>query len=225
MANFQNIKPLTLKKEGGLSKATTDTASKNPSPYVHKGVTGWHTNKGVTYPVFESASKKFGFENNATNFITMPDAIWDKIAKGLYWDNLNLDQLKSDGVAAQIFSWHWGAGTGWFPRVKRYLSAKGVEWNGKRDTLTTSLNQLIDKQGERQTISDLDIQQKEYYTSLNQPANIKGWLARIKETTNLATSYIGTIYNQNKTAFNSGIVIGVVLLSISAYLYISKKNK
>ena len=225
MANFQNIKPLTLKKEGGLSKATTDTASKNPSPYVYKGVTGWHTNKGVTYPVFEAASKKFGFENNATNFINMPDAIWDKIAKGLYWDNLNLDQLKSDGVAAQIFSWHWGAGSGWFPRVKRYLSSKGVEWNSKGSTLANALNQLIDKQGERQTISDLDVQQKEYYTSLNQPANIKGWLARIRDTTNLATSYIGNLYNQNKTAFNSGIVIGVVLLSISAYLYISKKNK
>lgn len=225
MANFQNIKPLTLKKEGGLSKATTDTASKKPSPYVYKGVTGWHTNKGVTYPVFEAASKKFGFENNATNFINMPDAIWDKIAKGLYWDDLNLDQLKSDGVAAQLFSWHWGAGSGWFPRVKRYLTSKNIEWNGKGSTLANSLNQLIDKQGERQTITELDTQQQEYYTSLNQPANIKGWLARIKETTNLATSYIGNLYNQNKTAFNSGIVIGVVLLSISAYLYISKKNK
>ena len=233
MANFQNIKPLTLKKEGGLSKATTDTASKNPSPYVYKGVTGWHTNKGVTYPDFEAASKKFGFENNATNFINMPDAIWDKIAKGLYWDDLNLDQLKSDGVAAQLFSWHWGAGYGWLsptkrnpiPRIKRYLTSKGIDWDGKPINLAAAINNLIDKQGERQTISDLDVQQKEYYTSLNQPANIKGWLARIRDTTNLATSYIGNLYNQNKTAFNSGIVIGVVLLSISAYLYISKKNK
>jgi hypothetical protein len=223
MANFNDIKGLTLKWEGGLSKATTDTASRNPSPYVHKGVTGWHTNKGVTYSTFVSASKKLGFENNANNFINMPDAIWNKIAKGLYWDNLNLDQLKSNGVAFQLFSWNWGAGTGWFPRIKRFLTSKGIEWNGKSSTLSDSMNKLIEKQGEKKTIADLDIQQKEYYTSLNQPANIKGWINRIKDTTSYAVSYIGNIYNENKTAFNTSIVLGFVLLGAAYFTY--KKNK
>ena len=88
MGNFQDIKPLTLKWEGGLSRATTDTASKNPSPYIHNGVSGWHTNKGITYQTFKAAANKYGFVNNAENFINMPDAIWDKIAKGLQYDPL-----------------------------------------------------------------------------------------------------------------------------------------
>lgn len=224
MANFNDIKGLTLKWEGGLSKATTDTASRNPSPYVHNGVTGWHTNKGVTYSTFVSASKKFGFENNANNFINMSDAIWNKIAKGLYWDNLNLDQLKSNGVAFQLFSWNWGAGTGWFPRMKRFLTSKGIEWNGKSSSLSDAINKLLEKQGEQKTIADLDIQQKEYYTSLNQPANIKGWINRIKDTTSYAVSYIGNIYNENKFAFNTSIVLGFVLLG-AAYFTYKKKNK
>ena len=62
MANFKDIKGLTLKWEGGLSRATTDSASKNSSPYVHEGVTGWHTNRGITYTKlhkYESAFKDF----------------------------------------------------------------------------------------------------------------------------------------------------------------------
>lgn len=52
MADIQAIIPFTYKWEGGLSRATTDKASASPSPYVHQGVKGWHTNKGITYPVF-----------------------------------------------------------------------------------------------------------------------------------------------------------------------------
>lgn len=225
MANFQDIKGLTLKKEGGLSRATTDTASKRPSPYVYKGLTGWHTNKGVTYQTFENAAIKYGFQNNAENFLTMPDSIWDKIAKGLYWDDLNLDNLKSNGVAFQLFSWHWGAGFGWFPRMKRYLTSKGIEWNQKASTLTEAVNKLIDKQGEQKTISDLDTQQQEYYISLNQPANTKGWISRVKDTTAYAYSYVGQVYTQNKKTINYSLLgIGLILITLISYRYYKKNN-
>jgi hypothetical protein len=224
MANFKDIKGLTLKKEGGLSRASTDTARFYPSPYTHNGLTGWHTNKGITYKVFESASKKFGFKNNSENFIIMPDAIWDKIAKDLFWDELKLDSLKSNGVAFQLFSWHWGAGTGWFPRMKRYLTSKGIEWNEKKSTLAEAINKLIDKQGEKQTISDLDKQQQEFYTSLNQPANINGWISRIKETTSYAYSFLGRAYNENKETLNYGLLgVGIILVSFASYFYYKKK--
>jgi hypothetical protein len=221
MANFQYIKPLTIKWEGGLSRATTDTASKNPSPYVHNGVSGWHTNKGITYQTFEAAAKKFGFKNNSENFITMPDFIWDKIAKGLFWDDLKLDSLKSNGVAFQLFSWHWGAGLGWLPRMKKYLISKGIEWNQKPSTLSDAINKLIDKQGESQTISDLDTQQQEFYISLNQPVYTKGWINRIKDTTSYAYSFVGRIYGQNKPILN--LLLGIVLIVGSIYYY--KKMK
>jgi lysozyme family protein len=224
MGNFQDIKPLTLKWEGGLSRATTDTASKNPSPYIHNGVSGWHTNKGITYQTFKAAANKYGFVNNAENFINMPDAIWDKIAKGLFWNDLNLDNVKSNGVAFQLFSWHWGAGRGWFPRMQRYLTSKGVNWDKKSSTLSGAINQVIDKQGEKQTISDLDTQQQEFYTSLNQPANIKGWINRIKETTSYAYSFLGRVYSENKKTINYSLLgLGIILISITTFYYFKKK--
>ena len=224
MGNFQDIKPLTLKWEGGLSRATTDTASKNPSPYIHNGVSGWHTNKGITYQTFEAAANKYGFVNNAENFINMPDAIWDKIAKGLFWNDLNLDNVKSNGVAFQLFSWHWGAGRGWFPRMQRYLTSKGVNWDKKSSTLSGAINQVIDKQGEKQTISDLDTQQQEFYSSLKQPANIKGWINRIKETTSYAYSFLGRVYSENKKTINYSLLgLGIILISITTFYYFKKK--
>jgi hypothetical protein len=225
MANFNNIKALTLEKEGGLSRATTDTASKYPSPYVHNGQTGWHTNKGVTYKTFEYASKVLNFENNADNFINMPDAIWTKIAKNLYWDNLKLDTLKSDAIAFQLFSWNWGGGTGWFNRIDRYLTSKGIDWNGKSSTLAQAFNQLIDKQGEKKTVDELEQQQIEYYTSISQPANIKGWINRIKDTTKYAYTFVGKVVSGNKKTISYGL-IGVVLIAVTYFGYkYYQKNK
>ena len=154
----------------------------------------------------------------------MPDAIWDKIAKGLFWNDLNLDNVKSNGVAFQLFSWHWGAGRGWFPRMQRYLTSKGVNWDKKSSTLSGAINQVIDKQGEKQTISDLDTQQQEFYSSLNQPANIKGWINRIKETTSYAYSFLGRVYSENKKTINYSLLgLGIILISITTFYYFKKK--
>jgi hypothetical protein len=226
MANFQNIKGITLQKEGGLSRATTDSASRNPSPYVYQGKTGWHTNKGVTYTTFVEASKRYGFANNEQNFIYMPEAIWDKIAKGMYWDYLKLDNLKSDGVAIQLFSLVWG-GLGWFNRMQKYLSSKGINWDKSPSTLTNAINTLIDRQGEKQTIDDLDVVQQEYYKALNQPANTRGWINRVKDTTKYAYNYIGKVINvvtENKKTRNY-VLLGVGLLIISSVSYLYFKNR
>lgn len=196
MGTFNNIIPLTKKWEGGLSRNKKDTASKYPSPYIYKGSTGWHTNKGITYPVFVTASKKFGFENNAKNFLTMPDEIWNKIAKGFYWDKLKLDNLKSDAISFQLFSWLWGAGTGWYNRMQKYLFSKGIKWNKTSDTLYQAINILIQNQGEKKTVDELQQQQVEFYKSINQPAFEKGWINRVIDTTKFAYNYLTDEFTQ-----------------------------
>jgi len=128
MADIKYIIPFTYKWEGGLSNAKTDSASANPSPYIYKGVGGWHTNKGVTYPVFKAGASKYGYADTSDNFLTMPEDIWLKIAKGGFWDKLNLDTLKSQAVANVLFSWQWGSGYGWITRVSDYLKSKGINW-------------------------------------------------------------------------------------------------
>lgn len=83
----------------------------------------------------------------------MPHEIWLKIAKGGYWDKLNLDTVKSQAVANVMFSWCWGSGYAWIPRVSAYLKANGITWvggtySGKKLTLAPDFNQLAAKLNE-----------------------------------------------------------------------------
>ena len=199
MADIKAIIPFTYKWEGGLSRATTDTASKNPSPYEYKGVKGWHTNKGITYPVFKEGSKTLGYEDNAQNFLTMPEDIWLKIAKNKFWDVLKLDTVKSQAVANLMFSWIWGSGYAWRNRMVNYLKTKGIDWN-KNDfsALAKNLNSLTDKEGEKKIFDELVEQKKQFLLSLNQPANEKGWLRRLDDLKNYSYTLIGKTFEATK---------------------------
>ncbi len=211
MAEIKYIIPFTLKWEGGLSRATTDSASSNPSPYVINGQTGWHTNKGVTYKAFKSGAAKYGYQDNLENFKNMPEDIWLKIAKGGYWDTLKLDNMKSQAVANVMFSWCWGSGYAWIPRVSAYLKLHDITWIGGTyvgkklklapdfNQITDKLNQLIDKQGEAKTFQDLIEQKKQFLLSLGEKSNpggvyTKGWMNRLNELNTYSTSLLGKTF-------------------------------
>jgi len=227
MANFNEITKFTKVKEGGLSRATTDNASSYPSPYTYQGVKGWHTNKGVTYRTFKDSASKYGYVDNAENFINMPDDIWMKIAKGNYWDVFDLDNSKSQGVANIMFSWIWG---GWSPsRLQKYFKSKGIDWStSNRKQVASIFNQLVDKYGEKQIIDELIEQKRQYLIGLNQPANQKGWLKRLDDLKNLSYTYIGKtgkvisteIENVKKSPFKTGIL--TALLLVSGYIILTQ---
>jgi hypothetical protein len=82
MADYTKIVSFIKTKEGGLSSATTDTASNNPSNCGNgKNGKPYHTNKGVTWSTFKGLSAKLGYSATCDNFIKMPDSIWGKIYK------------------------------------------------------------------------------------------------------------------------------------------------
>jgi len=225
MADIKYIVNETLKWEGGLSNATTDTASKSPSPYVYNGVTGWHTNKGITYSTFKEASKTLGFEDNADNFLKMPNDIWMKIAKNMYWDKLHLDEVKSQAIANLLFSWTWASGYGWRNRVQSYLKSKGVTWNTTDYAgLPAAINGLTDKYGEKPIADDLFDQYREFYKSLNQPVYLKGWLNRLDSLQNYSYGLLSTGLKFVKKHWlaTTLITVGVIGLAIS---FILPKNK
>jgi len=218
MANIQSIIGLTKKEEGGLSKAKTDTASKYPSPYEYNGSYGWHTNRGVTYQAFKSLSSKLGYINNRENFINMPDSIWLKIAKNGYWDTVNLDQMKSQALANLFFSWQWGAGFGWRNRIKRYLKTKNIEWSiNNLKGLPDLINDLVSREGEKKILDELIEQYKEFYISLNQPANIKGWLNRAERLKNYAYTLLDEVKENSKI-----LPLLVAGLIITGYFIVKK---
>jgi lysozyme family protein len=228
MANFKEIVPFTYEKEGGLSRASSDTARFNPSPYSIKdpkdGVvkTGWHTNKGVTYSTFRDGASKYGYVDNAENFAKMPEEIWTKIAKKGFWDTMNLDAMKSQAIANLFFSWMWGSGYSWRKRFQAYLTTKGVDWSiSDLKKIPSIIDSLVAKEGEKKIFDELIEQKRQFLISLNQPANTKGWLNRLEALKNLSYGYIGKttkvvsaeIENVKKNPFKTGILTALILVS------------
>lgn len=198
MADYKNIIPFIRAAEGGLSRATTDTASSNPSPCRHDRVMGWHTNKGVTWTTFKSSASLLGYSASCSNFITMPDSIWNKIFKYQYWDKYNLDLSKSQAIANVIVTWAFGSGvTGAYKQLAKFVNTKynanfsETSTSENRKNIMLYLNQKADQIGERKVFDELVEWRKNYFISLNQSANLKGWLSRLdkfyKLHTDLAT--------------------------------------
>jgi len=182
MASFDAIVSFTLDKEAGLSRDPDDNAADYPSPYTFNGHKDWHTNKGITYKTFEAAAKNLGIDNNYTNFIVMPRAVWIKIAKKEFWDKLHLSDLKNQSIANLMFSWLWGSGYSWRDRMIKFLKSYNITWT-KNDFkgLIKHLNFLTDKYSAKTIYKALDKQYRLYLISLNQSKFIKGWLKRLDD--------------------------------------------
>ncbi len=192
MASYDSAIPYIQKAEGGLSKATTDTASANPSPYVYKGTTGWHTNRGITWGTFKSLAPKVGYAISEDNFIRMPDSVWLGIYKTGYWNDMKGDLYDSQPVANAIVDFAWAAGGGGTRRdLSKYLSKKGITASDST-SIANAFNQLIKTEGESKVFNDLIDERKRFFKSLNQPANEKGWLARMETLRNQGVALIGS---------------------------------
>ncbi len=228
MANIASIIPFTYKWEGGLSRATSDTASAHPSPFTivdpkdGKPKNGWHTNKGVTYAAFKDASAKYGFDNNAKNFASMPEDIWLKIAKGSYWDKLYLDNVKSQAIANVLFSLIWGSWLNWTGRMQKYLKTKGVDWNKTNlKALPDIINAQVAKYGEKQVLDDIIELKKGYLLALNQPQNEKGWLNRLDALKDYSYSLLGSSVKQIEKTLEEVKKKPVITIVVTTILIVS----
>lgn len=96
----------TKRWEGGLSRDTSDSASKYPCPTPYKGKAGWHTNIGITYKVWESM---FGKDNDK-RFLEMNDDDWFDIWSQLYFKPMHANEIKSMSVAIFMVGMAWGSG-------------------------------------------------------------------------------------------------------------------
>lgn len=179
MAKYESAIPYIQKAEGGLSRATTDNASKDPSPYTYNGVTGWHTNRGITWSTFKNLATAVPYSITQDNFIKMPDSIWLGIYKKGYWDDMKGDLYNSQAIANAVVDFAWASGGGGSRKsLAKFLAPKGI--TAKDSTsIANGFNELIKKEGESKVFSDLIDHRKNFFISLNQPANQKGWLSRM----------------------------------------------
>ena len=59
----------------------------------------FNQNKGINWSVFKTYSDEYIYEPSCENFKEMPDEIWNTIFKKQYWDSINGDKIKNQGVA------------------------------------------------------------------------------------------------------------------------------
>lgn len=94
-----------LKAEGGLSRDPDDSAAVKPCPTPYKGVSGYHTNKGVTYAVWV---KDFPTSPaNDQRFFEMSLADWSKVFDTRYW-NPNSKAAYPEAINCLLVSFAWG---------------------------------------------------------------------------------------------------------------------
>lgn len=229
MANYKKILSFVRKWEGGLSRKTSDTASKNPSPCSYNGQTGWHTNKGVTWIAFKSQSK-LGYYASCDNFIEMPDNIWEKIFKSSYWDKFYLDDMKSQAIANFILGYAWGSGvSGSYSQLKKFfLKEYGITITSRenlKDTIneltTSKITKTISASKERKLFDQMVAYKVNYLISLGQPQNLTGWLNRMDEFKSESEKYLGKA-NVNKILYIGGAFI---IVSIAGIIIMSVRKK
>lgn len=221
MAVYTKIVSFIKSKEGGLSSASTDTASNNPSN-CGKGSNGkpYHTNKGITWSTFKGLSSKLGYSATCDNFIKMPDSIWGKIYKDGFWNPMQGDRIKNQAIANTFVEMAWGSGVG------SNTSSKGAiaylknffkkEYSKSFDNITQIVDYVnqLDQQGKTPELFEkLYDFRKSLYTSFNQPYNLKGWINRLDAFYLLNKPYALS------TGAKSTIAVGILLIVTGATLY------
>ena len=221
MAQYTKIITFIKSKEGGLSSATTDTASNNPSN-CGKGSNGkpYHTNKGVTWSTFKGLSSKLGYSASCDNFMKMPDDIWGKIYKDGYWNPMQGDKIQNQAIANTFVEMAWGSGVGIntstrgaIPYLKNFFKSK---YNKNFSNITEIVNYVNELDNDGQTpelFEKLYDFRKSLYTSFNQPSNLKGWFNRLDAFYLLNKPY--AVSSKTKTT----ITVGVLLIVAGATLY------
>lgn len=194
MADINNANIALIKKwEGGKSKNPKDPAAKFPRP---AGLV-YHTNKGITWETFSTNAQKLGYSATPELFLQMPDNIWLKIYKKLFWDAVKGDEIESQAIAEFMTDWAWGSGPVTAGKnLQGYLNMHRPEnplkVDGKIGVKTLgALHELIKQKGERIVFEDLDRAKRNFLHTLESTKSFGlGWFRRMDDFRNYAALII-----------------------------------
>jgi lysozyme family protein len=187
MEKYQHILPHILKWEGGLSNDKKDSASKNPCPVPYKGVSGYHTNRGITWTTFCAYCKDFKLDplTKTDEFFTITPEVAGKIFKRLYWDRVKADFVDSVPVANCLAQWAWGSGSaGAWNILIKYINRLGKnadKWGSAIDVLNARCKEL----GAKQVFKELCDCREAFFKEIAKPGSnnskfLQGWLNRLE---------------------------------------------
>ena len=171
-----------LKYEGGLSSNKNDSSARKGSTSK-----GYHTNRGVTYSVYNNLAKSvLGKNPSEKDFENLSEADALKIANH-YVKTYDIDKIKNPAIASAMHSFYWG---GMGENMKKRLkdTAKNnfnidIEFKGLKLTPESiqKINQLPDAKA-NEFFNSIVKDRREYYNTIsNSEANIKGWNNRLDD--------------------------------------------
>ena len=220
MADYKNLISFIKNSEGGLSSTRNDSASKNPSNCGNgKDGNPYHTNKGIQWITFKNLASKGGYTANCSNFLSMPDSIWNEVYKVGFWDSVQGDRINNQAIANTFAEMTWGSGlgsingySGTLPFLKKFFKNNYGKDLTSMTAMVDFVNEL-DSQGKTPDLFEkLNNFRATKYKDLNQPKNLKGWLNRLNK-----------FYILNKPyAISKGTKIGisaVTIIVVGAFIY------
>lgn len=221
MADYRKILEHVQTFEGGYSADPVDNAARDASPVVGLDKRypshAVHTYRGVTWKTWKTYARKKSFIATGKNFVEMTLGQWEDLLKTLYWDAILGDQIRSQGIAENLFEAVWGGGLKRLViDLQTFLIARGykIEADGAFGprTLSAVNSYAATPAAEEMLIRHLAAKRIEYLQGLDDWWKYaKGWSRRVIEMRDRALSYITD---------TPEIPIAAVGLAAAAYLLI-----
>ena len=217
MADYKKIvsivksknKPLSWSmgsQEAPCDLGTTDTKSMF-------GVKKNNTSYGVTWDEFVFNADSLGYEASCENFKNMPDTIYNVIFKKVFWDSIQGDKIKNQGIANSLVEYRGLGLSVVFEALKKFGYVRKLEdyETSSKDLLGNSFK-LVD--AEVNFINKLEDEGKSdiLFDELN----------KNKETLNTDKVYLASKISVLTTAEKIGLGVGALFLVYLAYKLIKR---
>ncbi len=177
MSDSLIYRDFTKAREGGLSKAKTDSAHKYPVP----DKSGNHTNKGITWQLFEELGDDLGYVPTPALFYEMPDWLFNKIYDNR-WEKSGAALIESQPIANLLFQSLWGGGNKWLIEKIQLFFAPKVGVTGHIGPITSKLiNDFCKNKADEIALHEYVYKKRDQYLrSLDAfKANGGGWMKRM----------------------------------------------
>ncbi len=212
MADYRKIVSTFKNKNKGFSwnmsssespcdLGTTDTKS-------FFGVKKNNTSYGVTWDEFKNNADLLGYVANCENFKTMPDTIYNVIFKKVFWDSIQGDKIKNQGIANAIVE-NRGLGLGYiFDKLKNL----GYVRNYSSVTIAENLSYAF-------KLNDSDIA---FINKLEDEGKSNLLFDEIKQEQEKDVVYLASKISVLTTAEKIGLGVGVLFLGYVVYKLIKR---
>ena len=168
MANFNLLKPILLRNEGGFVNHPADK--------------GGPTNKGITFATWKTYCKRKLKVATVESLRAMTDAEWTEIIKTMYWDKCLADHINDQNIANLLVDWYVNSGTVATRHIQRLVDVTADGIIGPR-----SLNAINSAPALslfwRLHQDRIDFYRHRAKTKPSQAVFLQGWLNRVNAFT------------------------------------------